>query len=218
MVAGTVSFRSWGWPHWSVESFVCVSYFLFLFGKQKVELLHFTYICATIKSVEHVLKLAFYLLNRSEGPGQVFVLTIKYLLERLKDVPESEYEHSLLSYDNMCNLCKLKASQKPLPLPRPYDQMWLKISKIIDGLHIRNHKNPDCLQKYCPDPWKEKFPALNTPVAEQTFSWASKFKKNLCAMPKRRFLFFYHRMVVRRNQYISHCYGNNRQPVMPKVR
>lgn len=160
----------------------------------------------------------FFCLDRSEGPGQVFVLTIKFLLERLKDVPESEYENFILSYDNMCNLCRLKASQKPLPLPQPYNQMWLKISKIIDSLHIRNHKNPQCMEKYSPEPWKEKFPGLNTPVAEQTFTWSSRFKKIMCAMPKGRFLFFYHRMVVRRNGYISHCYSKNREPVMPKVR
>jgi hypothetical protein len=52
---------------------------------------------------------------------------------------------------------------------------------------------PECKTKYSADPLKEKIPRLNTPVAEQTFVWAAKLKKIMCAMPKRRQLFFYHR-------------------------
>ena len=153
----------------------------FLVDKQKVELLHCTNICATIRSIECVLRLAFDFLNRSEGPGRVFVLTIKYLLEHLKDVPDTKHQNVLLSYD-MCNLCRLKVSEKPLHLARPYDQMSPKVSKIINSLHIRNYK--ECLEKYCADLWKEKFPRLNTPVAEQTFSWAYKLEKVCVPCPR----------------------------------
>ena len=85
-----------------------------------------------------------------------------------------------------------------------------KVRKIVDRLHMKNHKNPECKVKYGSDDLKEKFPHLNTPVAEQTFIWSGRFKKIMCAMPKRRFLFFYHRMVKHRNNYISDCYKENR--------
>lgn len=146
----------------------------FLVDKQKVELLHCTNICATIRGVECLLRLTFDFLNRSERPGRVFVLTIKYLLEHLKDIPDTEHQNVLLSYD-MCNLCRLKVSQKPLRLARPYDQMWPKVSKIINSLHIRNYK--ECLEKYCADLWKKKF---HTPIAEQHFPGLINWKKFVC--------------------------------------
>lgn len=110
-----------------------------------------------------------------------------------------------------------KSQKKTLPLSSPYDQLWLKITKIIDRLHIKNHKGRYCKEKYGSDSLKEKFPELNTPVAEQTFVWAASFKKIFCAMPKIRSMFFYHRMVVRRNRYTSKCYKNNCSPVLPKA-
>jgi hypothetical protein len=133
-------------------------------------------------------------------------------------LPEDQWEDFVLSYDNMCNVDRLIAARGPLPLPEPFDKMWLKITKVIDKLHLRNHKNPVCAEKYSPEPLKEIYPCLNTMVAEQTFSRASQYKKLICAMPQRRFLFYYHRMVVRRNKYICKCYKANRDPVLPKVR
>ena len=105
-------------------------------------------------------------------------------------MPEEQWEEFILSYDKMCNLDKLRVAKKPLPLPEPYDKIWLKVRKIVDRLHMRNHKNPECRVKYGSDDLKEKFPSLNTPVAEQVFVWASRFKRIMCAMPKRRSLFF----------------------------
>lgn len=88
--------------------------------------------------------------------------------------------------------------------------MWLKIKKVIDRLHLKNHKNPDCAKNFSAEPLTEIYPNLNTMVAEQTFTWASRYKKI-------RFLFYYHRMVVRRNRCITKCYKANRYPVLPKV-
>lgn len=153
----------------------------------------------------------------SEGPGQVFLLTIQYLTQRLQGIPEEEWEDFFLAYDNMCNLDRLRATKKSLPLAPPFNNLWFKINKVIDRLHIRNHKRPECKTKYSCDDLKAKIPGLNTPVAEQTFIWASKFKKIMCAMPKRRQLFYYHRMVVRRNRYTSNCYKENRDPTLPKI-
>ena len=87
----------------------------------------------------------------------------------------------------------------------------------MDCLHLRNHKKPECRVKYGSDDLKEKFPYLNTPVAEQTFVWSSRSKKIMCAMPKRRYLFFNHRMVTRRNKYISASYKQNRIPEFPAI-
>lgn len=147
----------------------------------------------------------------------MFLLTVQYLLKRLEGVPQERWEDMIVSYDNMCNLDKLRASKLPLPFPEPYNMMWLKVTKVIDRLHLRNHKSPTCRKKYSCDPLKEKFKCLNTPVAEQVFSWSARYKKILCAMPKRHFLFFYHRMVVRRNRYTVRCYKAGRKPELPKV-
>ena len=94
----------------------------------------------------------------------------------------------------MCNLLKLKASQTKLPLSEKYSDMWLCINKIIDGLHLQNHKNKDCKEKLHPDKILTMHPDLkltkNTMAAEQTFVWLSRFKKILCCMPKPHHLFY----------------------------
>ena len=41
---------------------------------------------------------------------------------------------------------------------------------------------------------------------EQMFAWLSQYKKILAAMSKIHHHFYLHRMVKRRNTYISHCY------------
>ena len=61
----------------------------------------------------------------------------------------------------MCNLDKLRVAKKPLPLPKPYDKIWLKVRKIVDRLQMRNHKNSECCLKYGSDDLKEKLPSLN---------------------------------------------------------
>ena len=146
----------------------------------------------------------------SEGQGQVFLITLQYLLKRMEGIPESQWEEVVVSYDKMCNLDKLRVAKKQLPFPEPYNLMWFKVQKIVDRLHMRNHKDPRCKITHGSDDLKEKYPHLNTPVAEQTFIWAGRFRKIMCAMPKRRFLFFYYRMVSRRNRYIAVCYQENR--------
>ena len=51
---------------------------------------------------------------------------------------------------------------------------------------------------------KAVVPDANLVVAEQTFSWMSKFKKTLNSMPKRHQLFMLHRLVRGRNSYTEH--------------
>ena len=123
--------------------------------------------------------------------------------------------------------------------------MWSDINKVIDTLHIHNHKDAKCrqvnwfkwyhnddvctvliyclqcylfFQLYNPDNLKDKYPDFNTMSCEQTFAWLSRFKKILAAMSKVHHHFYIHRMVVKRNKYISYCYKVGRRPVQPKVK
>ena len=57
----------------------------------------------------------------SEGPGQVFLITLQYLLKRLEGIPESQWGEVIVSYDNMCNLDKLCVAKTHLPFPEPFN-------------------------------------------------------------------------------------------------
>ena len=140
------------------------------------------------------------------------------MLVTFKDIPESQWGDIFLSYDNMCHVDGMNVARKALPFHPPFDNMWLKVNKIIDSLHISNHKSGDCKEKYNPAKLKEKLPDGNTMAGEQTFTWLSRFKKILCSMPKNHHMFFLHRMVVRRNAYTITCYKNGKKPVLPKAR
>ena len=67
---------------------------------------------------------------RSESPSQVFLIVIHWLFETLKSIPVEKWPSVLLAYDNMCHLDSLRASRQPLPLPPPFNEMWLKITKV----------------------------------------------------------------------------------------
>lgn len=74
------------------------------------------------------------LLFRSESPSQVFVIVIQWLLRILENVPVQEWSDVVISYDNMCHLDSMRVAQNPLPLPQPYDHMWLSVTKV----HLHN--------------------------------------------------------------------------------
>lgn len=82
------------------------------------------------------------------------VVRLMYL--ELKDVAEEGLEEAMenyiLCYDNMCQLDSLKAPKEDLTLPPPFHAIWRNIKKIIDRLHLANHKNPKC--KRCTVPMK----------------------------------------------------------------
>ena len=147
----------------------------------------------------------YYFPCRSESPSQVFLITIQWLLSILKNLPESEWEKTVLAYDNMCHLDGLRAAQEDLPLLAPFNKMWFNVTKIIDSLHIKNHKDPKCQLLYNPKRVKEENPHFNLMCAEQTFAWLSRFKRICSAMDKTHHCFFLHRMVKRRNMYTSLC-------------
>ena len=69
-------------------------------------------------------------LHRSESPSQVFIIVLRWLYETLQHIPPDKWGEVVVSYDNMCHLDRLKASQSPLPLPQPYNLMWRKVTKV----------------------------------------------------------------------------------------
>ena len=92
---------------------------------------------------------------------QVATLTIKFLLETLKSIDQELWSEIYLSYDNMlvnlgffckkwqiinfyfifrCNLDRLKLLRDKLPLDGKYSEVWLGVNKLIDPLHLKNHK------------------------------------------------------------------------------
>ena len=155
-------------------------------------------------------------LCRSEGPAQVFLIILTWLITSIGHLTPEAQKEIVLIYDNMCQVDSLKVARKPLPLPENYQNIWLNVQKIIDTLHIKNHKNKRCHEIYHPTKIKDTYPDMNTMACEQTFAWLGRFKKILPGMGKRHHHFFLHRMVKRRNKYIEHCYLCNRRPFQPK--
>ena len=117
-----------------------------------------------------------------------------------------------------CNLDKLKAANAELPLPGNLKDMWQRIRKIIDRLHIKNHRNKCCQLKYNPENvLKAEEKGMNTMAAEQLFSWMSRFKKIVNSMTQTHHLFYLHRMCQRRNRYTAMCRQRGVEPVHPGV-
>ena len=136
----------------------------------------------------------------------------------LANIEPDKWQEIFIAYDNMCHLDGLKAARQPLPWAAPWDKVWSSVNKIIDSLHISNHKDQRCHQLYHPSQLQDLHPNDNTMAAEQTLVWLSRFKKIVCAMPKVHHLFYLHRMVRRRNAYTVHCYKKGHKPVLPKSR
>ena len=162
---------------------------------------------------------------RSESPTQAFVVMVLWLYRKFKtmlDDGQSVYNvrktiaSTCLAYDNMCHVDSLKISKKDLPFPKPLHEAWKLVPKAIDRLHLRNHFDPKCKQLYNAD---DKIPPqYNTMACEQTFVWASRFKKVMYAMPRLHQFFFLHRLVKYRNKYTEKCHYNCKSPVLPKLR
>lgn len=160
---------------------------------------------------------------RSESPTQAFLITVLWLYGKFKGLKDAGHSdesivqamsETVLAYDNMCHLDSLKASKVQLPFPKPFDEAWKCIGKVIDRLHLRNHVDPKCKRMYNPDDVVPQ--SFNTMACEQTFIWASRFKKVMCAMPHIHQFFFLHRLVKYRNKYNEKCHLNRKTPVLPK--
>ena len=156
---------------------------------------------------------------RSESPSQVFMIVINMLYAEMKDLPKEQIENMMsnyvLSYDNMCHLDNLRVAKEVLPLPAPFDTVWQRINKVIDRLHLGNHKDRRCHQKYNPDDVLPE--GSNTMASEQLFSWLSRFKKIVNSMTQTHHLFFLHRMCKRRNAYTAACRKKGQEPLLPGI-
>ncbi|KAJ8028216.1 hypothetical protein HOLleu_30395 [Holothuria leucospilota] len=161
-------------------------------------------------------------LYRSESPSQALLFMLSVVCLCLGGAPETLWGGMWIAYDNMCNILKLKAMDWLKKSDGLVARMFTKCQKIIDGLHISNHKSKFCQEVLHPSNFDNMYPELkgtrNTMVAEQTFVWLGRFKKIVCAMPKSRHMFFLHRMIIRRNSYTSNCHARNINIVLPKVR
>ena len=69
---------------------------------------------------------------RSESPTQVFVILLHWLFENLSSipVPEDQWSEVIIAYDNMCQLDSLQIAKNPLPLPFPFDKIWMAVRKV----------------------------------------------------------------------------------------
>lgn len=90
--------------------------------------------------------------------------------------------------------------------------------KVIDSLHIKNHKDEKCHQLYHPDKVHKINENINLMCAEQTFVWLSRYKRIMCSMNKTHHLFFLHRLIVLRNEYTKMCHDVGRKPLLPKAK
>ena len=166
--------------------------------------------------------LTFYHNFRSESPTQAYLVLALWLYRKFQSQLEEggnnesvreAISSTCVAYDNMCHVDSLKIAKKDLPFPSPLDKSWKLVSKVIDRLHLRNHVDPRCKQLYNAD---DKIPSqYNTMACEQTFVWASRFKRIICAMPHLHQFFFLHRLVKYRNQYTEKCHKNCKVPVLP---
>ena len=55
-------------------------------------------------------------------------------------------------------------------------------------------------------------------IAEETFSWLSRYKKAFNSMPKTRFEFSLHRLIKHRNLYTEYCYRVKKYPLLPSIK
>ena len=118
----------------------------------------------------------------------------------------------------LCPCPLLAPTCSPLSLPAPYDEMWLKIQKVIDPLHLKNHTRSDCKTKFNPEVVRKLYPQANFMQCEQTFAWLGRYKKILNSTPKAHFNFLIHRLVIGRNKYTVRCYGRNKRPLLPSAK
>ena len=125
---------------------------------------------------------------------------------------------AFLSYDNMCNVDRLKFLQEGIPVLEKFANVWQEIGKCIDPLHLRNHRRPECGQHYSPQQVKDVIPEANLMIAEQTFCWMGRFKKILNSMGKTHFHFVLHRLIKQRNSYTEYCHLNGKYPLLPSAK
>ena len=124
----------------------------------------------------------------------------------------------LISYDNICNLSRMHLWREPLPI-RNFANLWTEnLGKIIDNLHLHNHVRKSCHTDFNPKILKAELPNANTMICEQTFAWLGRYKKILNVLPKHRFEFMLHRLIVHRNNYTEYCHLHHKYPHLPALK
>ena len=78
---------------------------------------------------------------RNEGPAQVFLIVLTWLISEFGYKGRDMWKQITIAYDNMCHLNNLRVARQPLPLPGDLKFIWSDINKVIDDLHIKNHKD-----------------------------------------------------------------------------
>ena len=56
-------------------------------------------------------------------------------------------------------------------------QLLSQIMKVIDNVHLGNHKRPECKENYHPNQVKDILPDANLMICEETYSWCGRYKK-----------------------------------------
>lgn len=69
-------------------------------------------------------------IHRSESPSQVFLIVIQWLHATLQNIPVEKWSEIVIAYDAMCKLDGMKVCSQPLPLPEPFDKMWMTVRKV----------------------------------------------------------------------------------------
>ena len=102
------------------------------FSQPIYKLVHYILSCMDIRNViVSVLNCGY----RSESPTQVFVILLHCrLFENLSSIPEDQWSEVIIAYDNMCQLESLQIAKNPLPLPSPFDKMWMAVRKVCHML------------------------------------------------------------------------------------
>ena len=107
---------------------------------------------------------------RSESLSQLWLHKL-YLTKRYPQLP---HEKTIVGYDDGCHYHAF-ISNPDRALASVEASIVAKQDVIIDNCHLRGHTDTRCKEKFNP----QKHPLakhFNTQVAEQTFSWFSKFK------------------------------------------
>ena len=138
----------------------------------------------------------------------------------LKDVPENirSSQKYFLSYDNVCNLSNMRLWREPLPI-KSFTNLWTEnLIKIIDSIHLHNHKRESCHKDFNPKILKEKLPDGSTVICKQTFCWLGRFKRILNALPKHRFEFMLHRLIIHQNRCTEYCHLTKKCPHLQSMK
>ena len=146
----------------------------------------------------------YYIILGQKDQHKFFLIVLVRMLAAFACLTREE-RNKVHSYDYMYHLNNLKVAKSPLPLPGHFEHLWKDVLKIIDSLHIANHKDTQCKELYNPEKLKSEHPEMNTMCCEQTFAWLSRYKRILSSMPKTHHHFYLHRMMTlrRRNTYSS---------------